>query len=179
MYWYQFSSFIYASIHFQAFEKCSWTQVLLQLHLTCAGNKSGACTTESFCDRPKVRYPVFWQRKKKNKCPNQQDPWVIAVVMEGKMQLSSWGISACFIFWGPYKKFSVSMIGTGNYFSFIIIPLGLGLTHYHYTLHLPRLMKKKKKELSCMLWIMLIHEIEGRKNSKMYFNSVSVPWGKE
>lgn len=100
-------------------------------------------------------------------CLNQQDPWVTAVVMEGKMQLSSWGISACFIFWGPYKKNSVSMIGTGNYFSFITIPLGLDLTHYHYTLHLPRLMKKKKKKkVSCMLWIMLIHEIEGEKTVK-------------
>lgn len=42
------------------------------------------------------------------------------------------------------------MIGTGNYFSFITIPLGLDLTHYHYTLHLPRLMKKKEKKKGLM-----------------------------
>lgn len=98
---------------------------------------------------------------------------VTAVGMEGRMQVSDWGICTCSIFWGACIQISLSLTGSGNYLFFIVMHLDLDLVHY--SLGLPFFGREKTLLYVCTEWCYLMKQREVG-SGKMCFNSTSVSW---
>lgn len=62
---------------------------------------------------------------------------VTAVGMEGRMQVSDWGICTCSIFWGACIQISLSLTGSGNYLFFraYLFLVGKKPCYYMYVLN--------------------------------------------